>query len=1444
MRRNNLAFVKTLPVVVLVAVMFATVFFAVSESAFAESAPVTVNATDEITVGHISDIHYFPLEHCYTDVDSDNYKDSDFYYSMTGDTKLVLESGTILNANIRRIVEDAKKGTAPLYVFATGDLSKNGERQALIDVANALRYLQNSVRALATTDPKLAAYANFQVFVTPGNHDLYNGSGALYTSTDGSSVAAEAVSSAQFALIFAGLGFPDASYDGSVGINLSEIYPEESYWASSYTDGYVTSKNADNLTITYFNDAIASHATDAEWYVKVGDYINTLSYRVEIAGSDYVFFGLDGADREPAESSFRIRVNRAQFDAMVASGVASKYSFSTLSSTENDYFFITASSVSSYLAEGKAVYVSSPYNHITGGRIVQPVLDWISAFTTAPENSSKTYLAAYHHNALPHFEQEDDILKDFVFYNWEHVAKTLLESNVRYALAGHMHASDVASYTDPAGRTFYELETGSSVSYDSPVRYITIARYALPDGAVAESFTTSLHILDNIKEVASTSITSGSEWNQAAFEAANGDWDKVIAANPDFFVYNLHYDALSVQTYNEYITDEIYGTLAERIVDHFVNVKTIENLNIAETVKSVLPAAFETYADTLSKMADYLVDTLLYGLYPDGKYPYNGKTYDGAIEYLNAIIADLLGMKFGASGKELTLSQMASFIMMAHTGSLEPTTEEVFGGQPLDTEGTAMSIQPDDPVYRARFIAALRDFSEQCDSGELGRKLFTTLLNPLYFNEDSLLKTLLNFKFDFVNGAAFTDTDTYNLDSVIDLLEGMIATRLPEDRQEDFSLEISPDNFVLVKVADGAWDVITGLLDSLLGFSLPGSGIISALDGFLDAYLVDSFYIGLSGIAKNIVVAFATDDVRDIAADGNPETPFTITPYDGYGSGYVDANGNKVVLTYISDAPVADEFNPATTENGRLPSALTANFSTEKGKSGSEFNVSFYTGEDIGAEVTLYDANGNLVAEAEITVADMNASSDKRFRTVTANGGNNILLKGETRAQYIPLIDLGLLCLQHAEIEYETEEGEVIEYGYTDRDDAPGNSVLYRNRFTVTFYGLEAGKTYYYSVSGRYTDGGADKTYPLADSEGNAKFALTTAPDDSVTDFDFVAIADMQGMIASMYDKAAATVRAIDKNAGEYGFVLNAGDMTDNGKNFYQWQWALDYNLDFFAGTSSFNAAGNHESGTDALSRFYTYALAAEAQGDAPVYAYSFDYATAHVIVLDTNDANSKTGLNEAQFNWLKSDLEANKDAKWTFVLMHKSLYSAGSHSYDGEVVAMRAQLVPLFYEYGVDIVFGGHDHTYTVTKFLDGEGKASKRKFDSDNSVTADGKGVLYVTLGTVGTKYYEYTDANDIVTDVLDKSRSIFATLEEPTFAKVSVKGEVLTFEGYTVHSDGSVSVIDNGDNLLWIALGVSLGLAALQLVVVLVCFVRKKTEKPRSDKNKDAQSTPAEN
>ena len=129
---------------------------------------------------------------------------------MTGDTKLVLESGIILKQQVEALIQDAKDGKCPQFVLATGDLSKNGEATALVDVANSLRYMQNEIR-------KVAGYENFQVFATPGNHDLYNTSGALYSQIDGSARKSDALSAMQFALVFAGLGYPNANLTGDDG---------------------------------------------------------------------------------------------------------------------------------------------------------------------------------------------------------------------------------------------------------------------------------------------------------------------------------------------------------------------------------------------------------------------------------------------------------------------------------------------------------------------------------------------------------------------------------------------------------------------------------------------------------------------------------------------------------------------------------------------------------------------------------------------------------------------------------------------------------------------------------------------------------------------------------------------------------------------------------------------------------------------------------------------------------------------------------------------------------------------------------------------------------------------------------------------------------------------------------------------------------------------------
>lgn len=1427
-------------VALLALVLVFTMTFALTGVASADT-EMTGTKINSVTVGHISDIHYFPLEYCYQDVEAEDYYSSDFYKSLTGDTKLVMESGNILYANVMRIIDDAKKGEAPLYIFATGDLTKNGERVAHIDVANSMRYLQNTVRALGTVNG--IDYSKFQVFATPGNHDLYNGTGALYDKNTGEGWVAEGITSMQFALIYAGLGYPDRTLE-----DLKSIYSEE-YWFSNFTSGYVASTNSDSVEITYFNsylDAIANENGDISNYYQIGNDINQISFVARVKDSGYAFYVIDATDRESSTGIIPVEISSAEFAVRYNGATETSDSFYLLQTDDNgneipkiNQSAIPFDSVSSAFSQGKKVYVNTGLNHLTGGRIGDNLYSFIensaASMTAADGIDEMTFIAVYHQNLLPHFEQEDDILKDFVLYNWEYTAKHFAENGIRYSLTGHQHSSDVTWYTDALGRTVYDFETGSFVSFDSPIRYLTLDRYNI-DGKLGENVQSSLMLLDKVgdaplRETPSENVFTTAPWNDAAYTTAHTAyvklvkagaeqtaieeaWHAVINANPNFYTYTVKYDELSVMSYNEYIYKEIYGQLLDRLLDHFLVEDDLYNtvVGFIETYLgensnplAVAGISLDQFKPVLYKMARYAIDVIWNGLYADtdgngyGDYVYNGVTYDNVILWVKAVAWDVLNLEFGTeeAGGKLTLEKMAIYTLTTACNGNEMTSDLNMVEGITDINNPYFSANtPYDQSVRTRYQAAIADFANQCDTGELVQKLLDKLLTPIFYDENSLLKTLLNYKFDFTNMGTYSLTEDemtilYSLDRHGNVSGGCLIGMLNLILSalgvgSNITTQIAVDNFVLINIVNAALPILSPLLESSLGFTLVGDDVIDILQGFLDDYLVDSFYIGIGGIAKNIVVAFATDDTIDLADVKNPAAPLTIRPYEGYAR--VNVDGNNVEMAYVSNVYSSDAQNPATWTNNRLPGSLTAAFDGE-----NSFNLSFYTDEDIFAEfsyrevgasewITVDGAHWNIFDEAsrDTFYATEGANRDNLVGTVTKG---NVTLNTVTAPAYIPLIDLGLLCITHSATYFDSvdAEGNDIEVYYTckDRHNAPANSVLYRNRHTVTVTGLKTGTTYEYIVNGAYY-GTSDsetplKTFNLPTAVGMDNFTFTTAPAATEDTFEFLAIADLQGMVQSMYDESAAVFDAISANDSfnSYDFIINVGDMTDNGKNYYQWQYALNSMVKTFANTSMFMSAGNHEGGSYGMSKYFNYTQPSSVEynsyGEALQDYYSFDYANAHFIVLDTNDTIS-SGLGEKQLEWLKEDFAANTDSKWTFVAMHKSLYSTGAHANDKEVVAMRAQLVPLFTEYGVDIVFGGHDHVYA-------------------EAVVSN---TLYVTLGTVGTKFYEYTNDNNEVSGSLDYMNSLLSTLEKQTFGYVIANGDSLSYNGYMFNEDGTISSI----------------------------------------------------
>lgn len=1497
-------FLRKLPVLLtFILVFMLTILLAVSLTSnisYGESSTVT-----DIRVGHISDIHYFPYEYCYTKTyrtDKAQYESTDFFDCMTGDTKLVLESGITLISTIKAIIEDAKAGKAPDYFVVTGDLCKNGERIALIDVANALRYLQNEVR-------KESGYENFQIFVITGNHDLYNESAEAYDPANGKGYETDIITLKEYALIFAGLGYPDADIaDNSGEINLLDYLPDESYWSSSFTNGYIHSKNASNLKITYYSEELNSVKDENTSEEKLAHYYNLsdanglLSYYAEITGLDYAFFIADGSDRESVEKGKGgpARISEGEFIQKYESAGKANKEFSNhefyLGYIDNGIEKINRTPVS-YAAvkeaytNGEKVYISASYKHYTGGRIITKVLDWAEELCDEFNSTGleKTVFSAFHMNVLPHWEQEDDILKDFTLYNWEYTAKRLLDMGIRYAYTGHQHASDVMFYTDIEGRTLYDMETGSLISYDSPRRYTDIKRVIKDGEFKGESFNSSLNILDSLKEVPDV-LVGAEAWDQGAYNIAiaaykdnmtDENWANVIASNPDYSNYILKYEELSLYSYNEFINSDIYTRLLDRIVGHFLND------NLIATLKGLLTGVFSSNstvmnlitkiikAEDLEGLCNYLIDQIAYNLtdtYGDGTTASRDRS---VISFVRDFIDQFLSIEFGdadiqstvnpANKGKMNVPQIAEFIMLAHAGGTEIIlceSEEELQAEYLaiDSEfteidySTASSLpvypetgekieefrfmNPQDATYRKRMTAAVYDLHKCCLSGDFAEFLFYALFAALYdtskldenivnnsiykslgdtnyfnsLNQDkSVLKLLLEHKFDlskaatetnpetgktYISGDAYTSVEKL-CTSIPTLLPSILNAVLGITVKTD--IKIDPKNLVLLDVVNTLMPLVQSLLADLIGFNLAGDTLYEAVDNAIGGYITRSFEVGLGGIADKIVVGYATDVYPELADKTDQSAPFTFEPFNFYNNTKhlsVTIDDVTIPMTYMPSelvpSGVNKELNPATQENGRVPSRLTSNF--DNADPTGSYTVKFYTEENVYAEFILMDKDGNAIASVSTSKADSDTSLDKKgilnkpYIDSTASVKQNditISMLTQTKPQYIPLIDLGILCITHGEIADEND----VPYTYQNRDDAPKNSVIYWNVTTVTISGLKADTVYTYDVLGRYTSDTNDLTFSLAEFNGTDSFTMKTAKSTKSNDsFEFLAIADIQGMIDTMYQDSYKAVAALmsDDRTKDFDFFINAGDMCDNPKNFNQWAMACDTYIDLFANYSQFFTAGNHENDTSAMSNYFNYSMPLKNSKGATYQTaesiptgifYSFDYGTLHVTVLNTNDADDK-GLSSAQFAWLKEDLKKST-AKWKIVLMHKSLYSAGSHSYDSEVVAMRKQLVPVFAQYGVSIVFGGHDHTYTTTVLLDKNGNEVTNAEYSDGFSSTEA-GTIYITLGSMGTKFYDYSE-NPVTASMFDSDKTVNHTLTTQTFGKVKIDGDKLTYTSY---------------------------------------------------------------
>lgn len=106
---------------------------------------------------------------------------------------------------------------------------------------------------------------------------------------------------------------------------------------------------------------------------------------------------------------------------------------------------------------------------------------------------------------------------------------------------------------------------------------------------------------------------------------------------------------------------------------------------------------------------------------------------------------------------------------------------------------------------------------------------------------------------------------------------------------------------------------------------------------------------------------------------------------------------------------------------------------------------------------------------------------------------------------------------------------------------------------------------------------------------------------------------------------------------------------------------------------------------------------------------YSFDYGNIHFVVLDaaTHPACAPSCAEAwwtTMLDWLTTDLAATTQ-DWIVAYWHHCPYCKGSHDADTEndLKRMRANVLQILEDHGVDLVLTGHSHAYERSSLLDG---------------------------------------------------------------------------------------------------------------------------------------------
>lgn len=225
----------------------------------------------------------------------------------------------------------------------------------------------------------------------------------------------------------------------------------------------------------------------------------------------------------------------------------------------------------------------------------------------------------------------------------------------------------------------------------------------------------------------------------------------------------------------------------------------------------------------------------------------------------------------------------------------------------------------------------------------------------------------------------------------------------------------------------------------------------------------------------------------------------------------------------------------------------------------------------------------------------------------------------------------------------------------------------YIKRFTARLQHLKPGTAYFYQVGSRQESIWSDVASFKTEAPGTQKFS-------------FIWFGDTH-----TFPDSGKLINLSAKHA-EAAFYSIAGDIVSTGLNRDDWDRLFRHAGNAFANKPLMPVPGNHDrqDGLGAKMYYDLFSLPPNGpEGVDPESSYAFEYGNALFLMIDA------TSEVDAHTDWIREKL-SNTKAVWKFAMFHFPPYN-----FEEPYPEIQQAWVPLFDQYHVDMVMGGHIHYY-----------------------------------------------------------------------------------------------------------------------------------------------------